>query len=173
MIVTSYHILYNLNLGYMYKVSLIILLCLLCSGLSAKTVTVVKTELKSGEENSFTLNETGQISFSGRTLLIQSDENAKISTINLEDIEKLNFSNVEVSDVSQISDVKFNVYPNPVVDVLNVEVGGTVEVEILSLDGKIMKRQTVEQKGEVDMSGLAAGIYGVKLGGLIFKIEKL
>lgn len=157
----------------MYKVSLIILLCLLCSGLSAKTVTVVKTELKSGEENSFTLNETGQISFSGRTLLIQSDENAKISTINLEDIEKLNFSNVEVSDVSQISDVKFNVYPNPVVDVLNVEVGGTVEVEILSLDGKIMKRQTVEQKGEVDMSGLAAGIYGVKLGGLIFKIEKL
>ena len=36
-----------------------------------------------------------------------------------------------------------------------------------------MKRQTVEQKGEVDMSGLAAGIYGVKLGGLIFKIEKL
>lgn len=157
----------------MCKVSLIILLCLLCSGLSAKTVTVVKTELKSGEENSFTLNETGQISFSGRTLLIQSDENAKISTINLEDIEKLNFSNVEVSDVSQISDVKFNVYPNPVVDVLNVEVDGTVEVEILSLDGKIMKRQTVEQKGEVDMSGLTAGIYGVKLGGLIFKIEKL
>ena len=157
----------------MLKVSLIILLCLLCSGLSAKTVTVVKTELKSGEENSFTLNETGQISFSGRTLLIQSDENAKISTINLEDIEKLNFSNVEVSDVSQISDVKFNVYPNPVVDVLNVEVDGTVEVEILSLDGKIMKRQTVEQKGEVDMSGLTAGIYGVKLGGLIFKIEKL
>ena len=157
----------------MCKVSLIILLCLLCCGLSAKTVTVVKTELKSGEENSFTLNETGQISFSGRTLLIQSDENAKISTINLEDIEKLNFSNVEVSDVSQISDVKFNVYPNPVVDVLNVEVDGTVEVEILSLDGKIMKRQTVEQKGEVDMSGLAAGIYGVKLSGLIFKIEKL
>lgn len=157
----------------MLKVSLIILLCLLCSGLSAKTVTVVKTELKSGEEYSFTLNETGQISFSGRTLLIQNDENAKISTINLEDIEKLNFSNIEVSDVSQISDVKFNVYPNPVVDVLNVEVDGTVEVEILSLDGKIMKRQTVEQKGEVDMSGLAAGIYGVKLGGLIFKIEKL
>ena len=157
----------------MLKVSLIILLCLLCSGLSAKTVTVVKTELKSGEENSFTLNETGQISFSGRTLLIQKDENAKISTINLEDIEKLNFSNVEVSDVSQISDVKFNVYPNPVVDVLNVEVDGTVEVEILSLDGKIVKRQKVEQKGEVDMSGLAAGIYGVKLGGLIFKIEKL
>lgn len=157
----------------MCKVSLIILLCLLCSGLSAKTVTVVKTELKSGEENSFTLNETGQISFSGRTLLIQNDENAKISTINLEDIEKLNFSNVEMSDVSQISDVKFNVYPNPVVDVLNVEVDGIVDVEILSLDGKIMKRQTVEQKGEVDMSGLSAGIYGGKLGGLIFKIEKL
>ena len=78
-----------------------------------------------------------------------------------------------MSDVSQISDVKFNVYPNPVVDVLNVEVDGIVDVEILSSDGKIVKRQKVEQKGEVDMSGLATGIYGVKLGGLIFKIEKL
>ena len=157
----------------MYKVSLIILLCLLCCGLSAKTVTVVKTELKSGEENSFTLNETGQISFSGRTLLIKNDENSKISIINLEDIEKLNFSNVEVSDVSQISDVKFNVFPNPVVDVLNVEVDGVVDVVVLSSDGREMKRQKVEQKGEVDMSGLAAGIYWVKLGGLTFKIEKL
>ena len=128
----------------MYKVSLIILLCLLCSGLSAKTVTVVKTELKSGEENSFTLNETGQISFSGRTLLIKNDENSKISTINLEDIEKLNFSNVEVSDVSQISDVKFNVFPNPVVDVLNVEVDGIVDVEILSSDLNVGTDRTVE-----------------------------
>ena len=85
----------------------------------------------------------------------------------------MNFSNVEVSDVSQISDVKFNVFPNPVVDVLNVEVDGVVDVVVLSSDGREMKRQKVEQKGEVDMSGLAAGIYWVKLGGLTFKIEKL
>lgn len=157
----------------MCKVSLIILLCLLCSGLSAKTVTVVKTELKSGEENSFTLNETGQISFSDRNLLIQSNENAKITTISLDDIKRLDFSNVEVSDVDQITGAKFNVYPNPVSNILKIEVDGIEEMLIVSADGRVVMKKIVDHNEDVDVSGLPAGIYWVKIGGSTFKIEKL
>ena len=157
----------------MLKVSLIILLCMLCSGLSAKTATVVKTELKSGEENSFTLNETGQISFSDRNLLIQSNENAKITTISLDDIKRLDFSNVEVSDVDQITGAKFNVYPNPVSNILKIEVDGIEEMLIVSADGRVVMKKIVDHNEDVDVSGLPAGIYWVKIGGSTFKIEKL
>lgn len=151
----------------------LITLCLLSCGLSAKTVTTVKTELKSGESNSYTLDETGQMTFSGRTLQLQTTADAKFTVINLEDVEKLNFSNTEVSGVNQIADAKLSVYPNPVVDVLNVEIEGDADVQILSADGRVMLTQKVSEKGSVDVSGLAAGIYWAKIGGLTVKIEKL
>lgn len=144
----------------------------MCCGSFAKTVTNVKTELKSGEEISYTLDETGQVSFSGRNLLIQISEAAKITIVNLEDVEKLYFSNQEISDVDQVS-AKMSVYPNPVADILKVEVDGIEDVQIVSADGRVVLSQKVSQKGDINVSGLAAGIYWVKIGSSTFKIEKL
>lgn len=151
----------------------VFMFCLLSCGLSAKTVTTVKTELKSGESNSYTLDETGQMSFSGRSLQLQQNATDNITVINLEDVERLNFSNGEASVIDQIADSKLRVYPNPVVDVLNVEFEGDAEIQIISADGRVMLSQKVSDKGSVDVSGLAAGIYWVKIGGLTVKIEKL
>ncbi|MCQ2189025.1 MAG: T9SS type A sorting domain-containing protein [Paludibacteraceae bacterium] len=157
----------------MGKFNLIAAFCILCCGLSAKTVTTVKTELKSGEEKSFTLDETGGVSFSNRSMLIQKNGTDEIQKIDLKDVEKLSFSNVEVSDVNQISDERLSVYPNPVAEILMVEVDGTEDVLIFSADGRVMLSQKVSQKGEIDVRGLAAGIYWVKIGGSTLKIEKL
>ncbi len=157
----------------MGKLNLITVFCLVCCGLSAKTVTTVKTELKNGEERSFIIEETGGVSFSNRSMLIQKNGDDAITKIDLKDVERLSFSNGEASDVDQISDAKLKVYPNPVVDILKVEVDGTTEVVILSADGRIVLSQTVSQNADINVSSLSAGIYWVKIGGSTFKIEKL
>lgn len=157
----------------MGKFNFIAVFCILCCGLSAKTVTTVKTELKSGEENSYTLDETGQMSFSGRTLLLQKNETDKITSINLENVKNLYFINSEVSDVDQVSSAKINVYPNPVAEILNIEADGIVDVQIISADSRVVMARKVSHKEEINVNTLSAGIYWVKIGSSTFKIEKL
>lgn len=157
----------------MGKFNLIAVFCILCCSLSAKTVTTVKTELKSGEEKSFTLDETGGVSFSNRSMLIQKNGTDEIQKIDLKDVEKLSFSNVEVSDVDQVSSAKINVYPNPVAEILNIEADGIVDVQIISADGRVVMARKVSHKEEINVNTLSAGIYWVKIGGSTFKIEKL
>ena len=157
----------------MIRFNLITAFCLACCGLSAKTVTTIKTELKNGEEKSFTLDETGQMSFSGRTLLLQKNETDKITSINLENVKNLYIINSEVSDVDQVSSAKINVYPNPVAEILNIEADGVVDVQIISADGRVVMAKKVSHKEEINVNTLSAGIYWVKIGGSTFKIEKL
>lgn len=157
----------------MYKMCLTAVLSAFCCSMFAKTVTLVRVEHKSGEEVSFLLDETGQMSFENRSLLIQKNENDETTSINLNDVAQLNFFNQEVSGLAQVSGAKLNVYPNPVADVLSIEAEGTVDVRIISADGKVIINQKVSDKGEINVSSWASGVYWVIIGNQTFKIEKL
>lgn len=147
--------------------------CALSMGLYASTVTMISTELRSGETKSFTLNETGQMSFSGRNLLIQQKEDEKVESINLSDIVKLKFTNVDASSLDQSVSIRLNIYPNPVVDELTIETNEPTNVQIIDASGKVVVSTSISQKEVVDMRALSSGTYIVKVGSSTFKIEKL
>jgi hypothetical protein len=68
------------------------------------------------------------------------------------------------------------VYPNPVVDQLNVVVDQSsigTEYTITDMSGKILiKDQIPSQEFKIDMSGLSGGVYKIEIGGSVKLIKK-
>lgn len=54
-------------------------------------------------------------------------------------------------------------YPNPAKDVLNIEVGQTADVEIISITGQIVEKTVVDGSSRIDISQLNSGVYFVKV----------
>lgn len=79
---------------------------------------------------------------------------------------------------AQIEEIKIDyvVYPNPVVDQLNVVVDQSsigTEYTITDMSGKILiKDQIPSQEFKIDMSGLSGGVYKIEIGGSVKLIKK-
>ncbi len=74
------------------------------------------------------------------------------------------FKNDLINGVSNVSmDVEVGLFPNPVVDVLNIEITGQIEmVEIFNLLGQSMG-QYKKPGNKIDISNLSSGMYTVKI----------
>lgn len=74
----------------------------------------------------------------------------------------LNITALAVSDVSK---TQVKVYPNPVVDILNVEAASKVStVQVFDLTGKVVSSHALSAvKNQVDLSKLAPGVYVVNI----------
>ncbi|MCC6841127.1 MAG: T9SS type A sorting domain-containing protein [Flavobacteriales bacterium] len=58
-----------------------------------------------------------------------------------------------------------NAWPNPVIDVLNLENDGAAELTLAGVDGAVVLHQAVPGSVQLDLSGLAAGVYTLELRG--------
>jgi len=68
-----------------------------------------------------------------------------------------------VTAIEDIHDQAFNIYPNPVADLLHIETDSPqAEVSILSLNGSLVLKQTITQ-GIVTVSALPAGVYIISI----------
>ena len=56
----------------------------------------------------------------------------------------------------------FSIYPNPVNDILTIEVENSSRVEIMDINGKIVKTLNILSKKSIDVSDLTQGIYFIK-----------
>jgi uncharacterized protein (TIGR02145 family) len=85
---------------------------------------------------------------------------------------------VNYNPSAQIEEIKIDyvVYPNPIVDQLNVVVDQSSigsEYKITDMSGKIlMKDQIPSQEFQIDMSGLSGGVYKIEIGGSVKLINK-
>ena len=76
------------------------------------------------------------------------------------------------TDVPEIQmDVESIIYPNPVSDYLNINISEIEKVEIYSVLG--IKLIESEYKNKIDVSGLAPGMYFVRVGDKVSKFVKL
>jgi hypothetical protein len=70
----------------------------------------------------------------------------------------------QTTDIDQVVD-GLSIYPNPVVDVLNIRCAGEIEsLEILDLSGRRILMQTDLPNKSVDVAALSPGTYLLKLG---------
>ena len=81
----------------------------------------------------------------------------------------------QTSNTEEIK-IEYTVYPNPVIDKLNVVVDPSnigSEYTIIDMNGKILiNDRIISQEFQIDMSGLSGGIYTISIGGSIKLISK-
>jgi hypothetical protein len=84
------------------------------------------------------------------------------------------FFNPSLAKVQEISDVKFNVYPNPVNDVLVIENDGNVQITISDLSGKIVKSiASTGNKTSINLEDLSKGNYFVTISNEKLNLTKM
>jgi hypothetical protein len=59
--------------------------------------------------------------------------------------------------------LRINIFPNPIVDILTIETPYKATIEILNIEGQIIKTiNTAEKKTSIDVSNLSSGVYIIK-----------
>ncbi len=145
------------------KLSVSLLLGLGLTGLQAQTMYVKEI---SGTQTAYTLSNIQKMSFSSGNLTVtKADNSSEVYT--LSDLRYLNFSDIptDLREVLLVQNQMLKMYPNPVNDILNIDLAGMSEAEgklsLLNFEGKTMLTRQVSNEGVLllDITHLPAGIY--------------
>lgn len=133
------------------------------STVSAQTMYVKES---SGTQTAYTLSNIQKMSFSSGNLTVTKTDNSS-GVFALSDLRYLNFSDVstDLQENLSVKSQQLKVYPNPVGDILNIDIAGMSEAEgtlsILNFEGKTMLSRQVNNEDvlSLDISSLPTGIY--------------
>ena len=144
------------------KVSAILLLGLGLTSLQAQTMYVKES---SGTQTAYTLSNVRKMTFSGGNATIQKTDN-NTGVYNLSGLKYLSFEDytMGIKGQIQVNNTNLIVYPNPVADVLNIDLTGVESegtISILALEGKLLQVQKTDGSNTVtlNLSQLPQGIY--------------
>jgi len=153
------------------KLIALLLLCIGLTGIQAQSSLYVRTH--NGIQTSYALNSIEKLTFSGANMIVNKTSGS-IDNYALNDIRYMNFDDL-TNNISLISgDGSGNIilYPNPVIDQLQISyestITGNIQVEILDIHGKVLCQQMIiSQKGTnqaiIPVSQLSAGLYVCRL----------
>lgn len=144
------------------KLSAVLLLGLGLTGLQAQTMYVKES---SGTQTAYTLSNIQKMSFSSGNLTVTKTDNSS-GVFALSDLRYLNFSDGSgLQEDLSVQSKMLKVYPNPVGDILNINLTGMSETEgtlsILNFEGKTLVTRKVSNEGvlSLDISHFPTGIY--------------
>lgn len=149
------------------KLKIVFLLGFVYTGLQAQTMYVKET---SGTQTNYPLNNIQTLTFSGGSLLVHNNSGSP-DTYLLSGIRYLNFVDLttEIS-ITDKSSENILFYPNPVIDVLNVQlptgVSQSLDIEVISIDGRVIYKERSSSTTavyQINVSALPKGIYICKL----------
>ena len=145
------------------KLSAVLLLGLGLTGLQAQTMYVKES---SGTQTAYPLSNIQKMSFSSGNLTVTKTDNSS-GVFALSDLRYLNFSDIttDLQEALSVKSQQLKVYPNPVGDILNINLTGMSETEgtlsILNFEGKTVLSRQVNNEVvlSLDISHLPTGIY--------------
>lgn len=128
----------------------LITLCL--SGLQAQTFLNIKE--KSGIQTSFALNDLNKLVFTSGKMTVspKTDNNTDFPILT---VRYLNFTNTtSISEIKSIGNNGLKLYPNPVLDVLQIEYKAAnienVLVQILDIQGKVLYQNNLPNQSGIN-----------------------
>lgn len=132
---------------------------------SSEAKTMIVSEW-GGTEAMFTMTNIRKLVFTSGSLNIVKYDNSD-NLFNVEDIQHLTFSDVEVGidEPIYVENKTLEIYPNPVDDVLNVDLTGVKDnngiIRIYNLKGKVLLENKLDVTGvvPVNLKSLSSGIY--------------
>ena len=145
------------------KVCVVLLLGLGLTGLQAQTMYVIESN---DTQTDYALSNIRKMTFSGGNATIQKTDNST-GVYALSGLRYLNFTDLTTSLREQpmwLDNANLFTYPNPVTDVLNIDLTGVTDegtISILTLDGKVMQTHKTIMSSivSIDISHLPQGIY--------------
>jgi hypothetical protein len=146
------------------------LLFVLFSGtVGAQSVITVK--YYDGTSQNYSVSEEGRLYFSGDDLVISTD-GSNGTNIPVTIIQRITFnSNLGTTEIS--AQDKILLYPNPSNSFIRISAKDpSLDVLIFSMNGQLVQKGTCKPDTDIDVSGLSAGIYFVKVNGVTVKFIK-
>ena len=122
---------------------------------------------KNGTRSDFTLTSLRSITFVGSDLVLNKKDGSASVPYSIEGLRFLSFSQfTEVTNPGS-NENEINIYPNPVSDMLNIRYisnkpNEKINIEILSIDGKIMYNQAFDLNNStqsIHTNAWSRGIY--------------
>lgn len=123
---------------------------------------------KNGANVSYDVNTVSKMTFSTGNMNVVKADNG-IDVYALTNIQHVKFGEILLSAIHNVnsSNNELTVFPNPVIDWLNIKnpITESATVLILSLEGKLMlsKQLSISENAGIDVSCLAQGFYLCKL----------
>ncbi|MCU0441727.1 MAG: T9SS type A sorting domain-containing protein [Bacteroidia bacterium] len=142
------------------KISVAFLFAIALTTVQAQTLYVKE---KSNTQTPFNLNAIRKITFASGNAIIQNTSN-QTSSYALNNLRYWSVDDLFIGLTETTSSATlFNLstYPNPVTNILNIELSHKGTVDILSIDGKLIETRTFNTNGlhTIDLSHLSTGLY--------------
>jgi hypothetical protein len=143
------------------KTCAVLLLGLGLQATQAQTALFVKQKV--GTNTAFNLSTLKSLTFDGSNVTVNKKD-ASTSSFVRTNVQYMNFGiNTDIAAVVD-KNSKLTIYPNPVKDVLNIEIANensqNTELEIVGIDGKVALRSTLYNSvSSFSVATLAKGLY--------------
>jgi len=146
------------------KTCAVLLLGLGLQASQAQTALFVKQKV--GTNTPFDLSTLKMLTFAGGNVTVLRKD-ARTSSFVRSNVQYMNFAENKVNELAPINgeqNGKLILFPNPVQDVLNIEMGNDginpTQIEIVGIDGKVVLRTVLyNAKSTISVSFLPKGLY--------------
>jgi len=150
------------------KLKWIAILLLLFANIGLQAQNSLNVHNKLSTKTSFAVSAIQKLIISGGNLTINKKD-ATTNTYLLTNVAYLDFSSITTAIVPNQTDKQFVLYPNPVLDVMNIEYPITSKsdiqkLDIIGIDGKTILSETPSNgKISISLTSFSKGIYFCRL----------